>query len=238
MKILSIGNSFSEDAQAYLKGVCTAQGLDITCANLYIGGCSLVRHFENMKRGVKDYTYFVNGSQVENGVSMEEILLREQWDVVTLQEHSLRSCELCHFEPYIHELIAYVKKLCPNVKIALHMSWGYGKKLLHSMKQAGVFSSEEMFDRVINNYTEMAKRADVDFVIPSGKVLRRLHLEGYNMHRDDQHTSLGIGRYALALTWMRKLFGVSVTGNTFRDFEVFVSREEIEAAWAAVDELV
>ena len=238
MKILSIGNSFSEDAQAYLKGVCDAEGLDLTCANLYIGGCTLIRHCENIKRGVKDYVYFVNGAKVNDRVSVEEILTSEDFDVITLQESSYRSCELCHFEPYLHELIEYVKKHCPNAKVALHMTWGYGKQLTERMKQVGLFSTEEMFEKVIENYTKLAEKEKVDFIIPSGKVLYRLFLEGYNIHRDAQHASLGIGRYALALTWMRKLFGVSVANNSFRDFEVFVSREEIAAAQRAVDDIV
>ena len=48
MKILSIGNSFSEDAQRYLHQIANANGDDIFCANLYIGGCSLERHYNNI----------------------------------------------------------------------------------------------------------------------------------------------------------------------------------------------
>lgn len=238
MKILSIGNSFSEDAHAYLKGVCDSRGLEITCCNLYIGGCTLIRHHKNMLLGLKAYTYIVNGVPMEKGVSMEDALTREKWDVVTLQEHSIRACDKSHFEPYIYELIDYVKRLCPNVKIGMQMSWGYTGKFLNEMRNAGIFSTEEMFDRIEENNLTIAKQANVDILIPSGRVLRRLYDLGYNIHRDNQHTSLGIGRYALALTWMRALFGARATGNPFRDFDAFVSREEIDAAQTAVDELV
>jgi len=238
MKILSIGNSFSEDAQAYLKDVCAAAGEEILCANLYIGGCSLVRHHMNMKKGIADYALVINGGEkVLRDYTLKEGLLYEDWDVITLQEHSLRSSEICHFEPYLSELIEYAKELCPKAKIALHMSWGYGKSKLTAMKQAGMLSTEEMFDKVAKNYLTALENSKADFVIPSGKVLKRLWVEGYNVHRDDQHTSLGIGRYALALTWMRVLFGKSAVGNSFRAFEAFVSREEIEAAQKAVDDI-
>lgn len=235
MKILSIGNSFSVDAQAYLKGVCDAQGVDIYCANLPIGGCPLVRHYNNMKRDLADYRLDINGVETDRRISIKEALLMEEWDVVTLQEASARSCELSHFEPYIYELGAYVRELCPKAKIALHETWGYGKNNLHTIKNLGFFSPEEMFDKVRENYITVAERLGADIFIPSGDVLKRLFLEGYNIHHDGQHASRGIGRYAIALTWLRVLFGVEVTGNSFRDFEIFVSREEIEAAWAAVD---
>ena len=42
MKILSIGNSFSQDAQRYFKEVCKSSGIkNAQFINLYIGGCSL-----------------------------------------------------------------------------------------------------------------------------------------------------------------------------------------------------
>ena len=44
MKLLSIGNSFSVDAQAYLHQVAKAEGETLECHNLFIGGCSLERH--------------------------------------------------------------------------------------------------------------------------------------------------------------------------------------------------
>ena len=239
LKVLSIGNSFSEDAQAYLKEVCAASGEEIFCANLYIGGCTLIRHHMNMKKNIPDYSLVVlGGKEVYPNYTIKDALTRENWDVITFQEHSLRSLEIYHFEPYLTELISYVKEFCPNAKIALHQSWGYGESKLHAMKQAGVCSTEEMFDKVEENYLLALKNSDADFLIPSGKVLKRLWKEGYNMHRDDQHTSLGIGRYALALTWMRVLTGKAASGNSFRDFQAFVSREEIDAAQRAVDDIV
>ena len=238
MEVLSIGNSFSQDAQAYLKGVCNAQGIEITCVNLFIGGCSLIRHYENMKRDVAEYSYQVNGGISEATVSIKEALLKERWDVVTFQESSLRATELCHFEPYLGELVAYVRGILPEAKIAIHQTWGYDKSKLHAMKQGGAFSSDEMFDMARENYLTMFEKVGADIFIPSGLVLKRLYNEGYTVHSDGQHASLGIGRYALALTWMKALFGAKATGNSFRDFSAFVSREEIEAAQAAVDELV
>lgn len=235
MKVLSIGNSFSEDAQAYLKGVCDAAGVEILCANLYIGGCTLVEHYKNHIKGLSEYSYVVNGVSTGKHVSLEEGLRLEEWDVITFQESSSRSGEIHHFEPYIYELIAFAKTICPKAKIALHETWGYSTKLLSTMKKLGFYSPLEMFDQVEETYKEVFKRCGADIFIPSGSVMRRLFVEGYNTHYDGQHASRGIGRYALALTWLRVLFGVKVSGNSFSDFEIFVSREEKEAAWAAVD---
>ena len=203
MKILSIGNSFSQDAQAYLKGVCDSQGLEITCANLFIGGCSLIRHYHNMKKDLAEYSNQLNGGSGEGTISIKEALLKEKWDVITFQESSLRATELCHFEPYLSELVEYVRSILPEAKIAIHQTWAYDKSKLHAMKQGGAFSSNEMFDMVRENYLTMFDKVGADIFIPSGLVLKRLYNEGYTVHSDGQHASLGLGRYALALTWMR-----------------------------------
>ena len=41
MNILSIGNSFSQDAQQYLHRIAAADSVALNTFNLMIGGCSL-----------------------------------------------------------------------------------------------------------------------------------------------------------------------------------------------------
>ncbi|MBO5311156.1 MAG: DUF4886 domain-containing protein, partial [Bacteroidales bacterium] len=42
VKILAIGNSFSEDAlEEHFSGLVRAEGLDAVICNMYIGGCSI-----------------------------------------------------------------------------------------------------------------------------------------------------------------------------------------------------
>ena len=48
MRVLAIGNSYSQDATRYLYGIARAGGVDVKVVNLYIGGCSLSRHYRNM----------------------------------------------------------------------------------------------------------------------------------------------------------------------------------------------
>jgi len=49
IRILAIGNSFSVDALHYFKQTADAAGIETECVNLYIGGCSLERHAENIQ---------------------------------------------------------------------------------------------------------------------------------------------------------------------------------------------
>ena len=45
LKILCIGNSFSQDTTAYVAEIAKAIGYeDVVIANLYIGGCPICKH--------------------------------------------------------------------------------------------------------------------------------------------------------------------------------------------------
>ena len=47
---------------------------------------------------------------------------------------------------------------------------------------------------------------------------------GYKVHRDGYHASLGLGRYAIALTWLRVLFGRGVKALAVEVDEVISER--------------
>ena len=60
MRILSIGNSFSQDAHRYLHRLAKKEGVDLTTVNLYIGGCSIKRHYNNIVNDLSEYVYSEN----------------------------------------------------------------------------------------------------------------------------------------------------------------------------------
>ena len=61
LKVLAIGNSFSDDAMQYVYEVATDAGIEkVTLGKLYIGGCSLATHLSNAKENKSAYDYKVN----------------------------------------------------------------------------------------------------------------------------------------------------------------------------------
>ena len=97
MNILSIGNSFSQDATRYVNEIAKSCGSNIVTCNLYIGGCSLFRHFQNICDDLKEYTLEYNGVSTGFKVSIKEALLNREWNVITLQQvsSSSKSYERC-----------------------------------------------------------------------------------------------------------------------------------------------
>ena len=61
MKILAISNSFGVDGTRYLYGIARAAGDNFKVVTLYIGGCSLYRHYRNMLSEENAYSLYLNG---------------------------------------------------------------------------------------------------------------------------------------------------------------------------------
>ena len=77
--VLAIGNSFSRDATAYLHDVCRSMGISAHVVNLYIGGCSLERHWSCVLNHEKAYQYQENGIITDRYVGVSDILHDKPW---------------------------------------------------------------------------------------------------------------------------------------------------------------
>ena len=236
MKVLSIGNSFSDDAQTYLHRIAAADGYDMYTVNLNIGGCSLQTHYNNMISNEKKYMFQENGIITERFVSFEEGLLLEDWDVVTLQQVSRQSVIEDSFYPYIHEIASAVRHLAPNAKLLIHQTWAYEAGAPAIMEICGDPTPEYMHAVSKKAYMRAKNEINADAIIPSGDLFIEYHKQGIaNIHRDRHHASFGFGRYALALLCYRSLTGRSVLDISFSDFDEPVSPEEIRLAKESVE---
>ena len=88
LKILAIGNSFSQDAARYLHAMAESAGQKLKIVNLYIGGCPLERHWDNVVNDAAEYSHEVNGAERDQWCSIRQALQEDVWDIVTLQQAS------------------------------------------------------------------------------------------------------------------------------------------------------
>ena len=119
IKILTIGNSFSQDVTALVELLSP----DIFVRNLYIGGCSLERHYKNIINDAEEYEYQQNGVSIDkNLISIKQALLKEKWDYITVQQASCYSGLIESYYPYIRKLIKYIKKYS-DAEIIFHKTF-------------------------------------------------------------------------------------------------------------------
>ena len=239
MNILAIGNSFSQDATRYLHRIARSDGFLLQVTNLYIGGCPLERHFRNMLSEDSVYGLESNGEITGFFVSLKEALLNRSWDYITVQQASNFSFNYGTYQPYLKELCAYIRKMCPNAKILIHQTWAYEQGSAKLERTEKYTDQKDMFLDLEEAYKKAAKDSDAEFIIKSGELLQKLIENGIkNTHRDGFHLSLGLSRYAVALLWYALLSGNDISENTFCDFDEQISEEEIAIVKKCVKEIV
>lgn len=239
MNILSIGNSFSQDAQRYLHQIARADGVDLQVFNLIIGGCSLSRHYRNMLSEERAYTLGMNGFSTGFCVSLKEALLNRDWDVITVQQVSHFSPYGQTYQPYLNGLVEYIRRLVPKAKIAVHQTWAYERGSRRLTEELHYSHEKDMLADIVKAYQQAAEEIGADYVIPAGEVFGAIVDHGIQrIHRDTFHASLGLGRYALGLTWYRVLTGRDVMNNSFDDFDEEIPAEQIAIAKQCVTTVV
>ncbi len=236
MKILSIGNSFSQDAQRYLYRLAKKAGDNFKTVNLDIGGCTLRTHYLNSLEDKAGYSFEYNGEDVGLKVSIKQLLISDDWDVITFQQASHLSAHYETYTPYLEHLKEYVKKYCPHSKIYMHQTWAYEDGTERLREVGGYDSADAMFQDIRDAYAKAAQAIQADGIIPCGQAMFNATNMGIDkIHRDTFHASLGAGRYLLALAWYKALTGKDITNNDFDDFDEPVSDEERKIVIKAVN---
>lgn len=238
MKVLSIGNSFSQDAQRYLHQIARADEVNIEAVNLYIPGCLLSHHYRNMLSEQDAYILETNGMYTGFKVSLKEALLNRDWDVVTIQQGSRKSADYAAYQPYLNKLVEYIRECAPQAKVAIHQTWAYEKDSKMLSEWVGYTDHIKMFEDIKAAYQKAFEDSKADILLPSGELMQKLLESGIEkVHRDGYHLRYGLGRYAVGLLWYKLLTGNDVMDNTFCSFYEEVSEEEIKIAKKCVSEI-
>ena len=241
MKLLSIGNSFSQDAQQWLHQIAVANGVDLETTNLMIGGCSLETHWSHVVDQQAEYYLEQNGQDMSRMISIDEALAMENWDVITVQQASHHSGQPHSYVPYLTDLVAHVREKCPGAKIYFHQTWAYEIDSDHGGFANYNCDQGEMYRRICD-CAEMARRLVGATVIPSGPVVQYLRENApefdykngaLSLNRDGFHLSWDYGRYAAAATWYTVLTGNVPAVNAFPEWDAHLI-EVIHAGIQAV----
>lgn len=220
MKLLAIGNSFSQDATYYLHQILQAAGIECEISNLYIGGCTLEKHWKNIEEDLQEYQLFINGVNTDRMVTIRETLEEGGWDIILTQQASGFSGWKDSYEPFLGNMLAYLRKMAPEAKFFIHETWAYENDSTHSHFARYNRSQQEMFERLKDAYHTMADKYNLPLIL-SGELIQRIRqLPEFasgekSICRDGFHMHFIYGRYATACAWAKKIFGVTVTGNSY-----------------------
>ena len=238
LKVLMIGNSFSISCTRHLPQVAKANGHKLDLASLYIGGCSLERHWRNVEAAATNATFkpyrfdrFVDGRcVVEKGTAnIPDALAMDKWDIVTIQQASHFSWDPATYHPWGDNLVAKIRELAPQAKILVQETWSYppwDKRL----KKFG-FDQVEMYARLHDAYAAFAKKYGFG-IIPVGTAAEICADRNSLFTKPDFHFNHEEGEYLQALVWDASLFRTNLSGPcAYRPKGMPAERaEELDAA--------
>lgn len=223
IRILSIGNSFSEDAvEDHLYSVASEAGYVFIIGNMFIPGCSLVTHAANVRTDAPDYSYRKIDAQgvktVTWGDPLSKAVKDEEWDIVTLQQASHFSGIRDTYIPYLQELHDHISKECPSAEIIFHMTWAYDANTIHHAFADYGKDQIRMYESILDAVGYAVEKVGIEKIIPSGTAVQnaRTTVLGDKVNSDDgYHLSRPHGRYLAACVWFEFLTGRKVVGNPY-----------------------
>jgi len=139
LKVLMIGNSFSQSVLWETPAFAKSAGVTLDLAQCYIGGCSLKTHWTNVEKGQADpafapYEILWNYAtaavptnpplaKLGRKSNLRQMLVADRWDVVTIQQCCRNSFLPETYQPYADNLIATIRRLAPQARIFFHETW-------------------------------------------------------------------------------------------------------------------
>ena len=242
LKILTIGNSFSDDTMQYMYQIAKAAGYeDITLGNLYIGGCSLDTHANNAKNNKGAYEYRRNnsGSWVTTpSFKMDDAIAEQDWDFISLQQASGSSGKAETYSELSY-MISHVRELAPNAKLVWNMTWAYQQNSDHGEFYKYNNSQTFMYESILSAVKDrVVPQEEISLIVPNGTAIQnaRTSYLGDTLTRDGFHLTLDMGRYTAGLTFFYAITGRSIENLSYMPAGVDKNLQKIaiESAMNAV----
>jgi len=220
LRILTIGNSFSDDTMEYVYQIAKSAGVKkIELSNLYIGGCTLATHAANAKGDLPAYEYRTTNSRggwsTVNNYKMSDAIRSKDWDFISMQQAS-GSSGIPRTYSDLSYMIEYVRSLANDGAVLVwNMTWAYQQNSTHSEFTKYESDQMTMYEMILSAIgSKVDKQKEIKTVSPTGTAIQnaRTSFVGDNMTRDGYHLTYDLGRYAAGLTFFMALTGISVEG--------------------------
>ena len=227
LKLLAIGNSFSNNALEYLPILAKELGIEeIIVGKLYVGGCTVDGHLSRAQSGADYESFQVNTTGDASWTtypagqrSLQFALELYDWDIITMQQGSPVS-GVPESLGNLQNLIDFVNanKTNPDAKLYWHMTWAYSQFSNHSGFANYGNDQMTMYNAIVDlSENHIATNASFAGIIPAGTAVQNFRdddadnktIEGQFITTDGYHLQT-YSRMVATLTWLRTLTGLSL----------------------------
>ena len=236
LKILDIGNSYTENSTQYINGLLESAGANaVKRHSHYIavrGGASFkswydcynekdvtARYYIAHKSGVPlsseasftEVTELNDDSSIK-GEAFRNLLNNTAWDLIIIHQASAYSADYTKWETqessgYLKEFIRLIKRTNPQAAIGTYLIHSYNTN--HS-NYTGYGSSLERWSEYADAVKSFMKEYGIDFVIPYGTAVQNLRASSLNdenqFSHDGTHLGRGLGCYVASCCYFQAMF--------------------------------
>lgn len=230
LKVLFIGNSFTQDAVWHLPDILKNMGFrKVKMIDCYIGGHLISEYESEFETGTANNAYTATPENMAwnnvTGKTLKQICESENWDVITLQEHTGNHCSWSwtnESKTILQSLVNKIKATqskTPKMYYLMSQSY-YDFAKMGGQKDYWTFSTqEEMYETCVAYAQQAVSECGFDGIIPSGTYMQNIRTSWVNspmdMTRDGYHMDYGLARYGAAClvynVAMKPYLGLSLT---------------------------
>lgn len=217
LKVLAIGNSFSDDPTAYLDDLLISAGVDRSKCCVYVGviGGSSLQTWVDKYISNESIDIARRAGTITMGVTTGTLkqIFSQDWDIVVIQQLSSLAIDYSSLNPALKNLRSYIRQDCTNQKICLAYQsvWSYWGNYTENPKGVTGWSDLCLVTK------EQINKDGIDIIIPTGTAIQNARGTSLNtphdITRDGHHLAFGIGRYIAACTWYQVLFAPLFNSN-------------------------
>ena len=238
LKVLDIGNSYTQDAQTYLPQIVQASGIgtDFSLYRAYRPSASF-KTWVDCWNDADNEAYsieFCTGTSLAgiagygkacDGALFRKALQSMKWDIILIHQVSTYANDYSQWEGqgaggYLQDLIRIIRMTNPQATIGFLMTHSY--RGTYWANSEG--SSFQRWMNIVEATKSLKLEYGIDFIIPYGTAVQNLRAsslnDSYEFSEDGTHMGAGLGDYVASCCYYEALlaprYGVSVWGNTFR----------------------
>lgn len=221
LKILTIGNSFSDDTMEYIGQIAESFGMEYVLGNLYIPACDIDTHWNNVDKWLPSYEYrtFVSGSWVTTAnTRVYDVVKKENWDYISFQQASGTSGKQDTYGN-LNLLVDKVREFAnANATFVWNMTWAYQSDSTHGAFPNYNSDQATMYESIVKTVQSViVPNERFSIIAPTGTAIQnaRASALGDTLTRDGYHLELTYGRYIAGLTFFGALTGTDIRNISF-----------------------
>lgn len=243
VRILSIGNSYSQDALSYIPFILPniQSNIKVEIGILYLSGATLQQHYNNFVNKTDAYIYYlfnkdsVAWQTISSNYTIQQALQSQQWDIILLQQGSMSSFTWSTYQPYLNDLIDLIYN-----QISYPVKFGW--MLIQSKPKNGgtVFNDEEIlehFRAIAENSQKVMDETLCEFIFPVGTAVQNARTTSLNdlgdygklCSSDGGHLQEGLPSQLAAYTCIIELLRLLGYGNK----SIYGENTRVTSGWSS-----